>query len=177
MKKLLVIGATSHRESINVSLARFAGSLVSESELNVLDLNEFEMPIYSQDREEADGIPEAAEKFVDQVKASDGIVISLAEHNGSYTAAFKNIFDWASRHQQKVWSDKPMLVMATSPGGRGGATVLDAAAATFPHLGGNVVATFSLPSFYDNFEDGSGITNAELKSSLGEAVAKFGETF
>lgn len=175
MKKLLVIGATTHRDSINVSLASYAAGQVPNAEIQILDLNEFEMPIYSQDREETDGIPEAAARFVDHVQSSDGVVISLAEHNGSYTAAFKNIFDWASRHQQKVWSDKPMLVMATSPGGRGGATVLEAAAATFPHLGGNVVATFSLPSFYDNFEDGAGITDEDLKSRLAEAVRSFQE--
>ena len=170
MKKLLVIGATTHRDSINVSLARFSAGLVSDAELNVLDLNDFEMPIYSQDREEADGIPDLAKDFVAQIQAADGIVLSLAEHNGSYTAAFKNILDWASRHQQKLWSEKPMLLLATSPGGRGGATVLNAAAQSFPHLGAEVVATFSLPSFFDNFDSESGVTDSELLNQLQAAV-------
>ena len=83
----------------------------------------------------------------------DGFVVSLAEHNGSYAAVFKNIFDWTSRIDRKVFKDKPLLLMASSPGGRGGASVLETAANTFPHLGGNVVAKFSLPNFYDNFKD------------------------
>ena len=88
MKKLLLIGATSHRASINVSLARFAGSLVLEAETTVLDLNDFEMPIYSQDREEADGIPDLAKDFVAKIAASDGVILSLAEHNGKLHCRF-----------------------------------------------------------------------------------------
>ncbi len=175
MKTLLVIGATTHRDSINVKLARFAAGLVSEVEAKVLDLNDYEMPIYSQDREEAGGVPDLAKKFVAQIQAADGVVLSLAEHNVSYTAAFKNILDWASRHQQKLWSEKPMLLLATSPGGRGGATVLGAAAQTFPHLGAEVVATFSLPSFFENFDEESGVTDPELLGQLQTAAQQLGE--
>lgn len=173
MKNILVIAGTSHRESINLALASHAASQVEGASVTALDLNDFEMTLYSEDVEAASGIPEAAGRFLEAIQAADGIVISLAEHNGSYTAAFKNLFDWTSRLEQKLWSQKPMLLMATSPGGRGGATVLAAAEATFPHLGGNVVATFSLPSFYDNFSQENGITDAALASSLSEAVTRF----
>jgi NAD(P)H-dependent FMN reductase len=60
----------------------------------VLDLNDYEMPIYSIDRETEDGIPEEAQRFYDELGAVDAILISFAEHNGAYTAAYKNIFDW-----------------------------------------------------------------------------------
>jgi len=46
-----------------------------------------------------------------------------------------------------------MLLMATSPGGRGGASVLGAASTGFPFMGGNIIETFSLPSFHNNFSD------------------------
>lgn len=76
---------------------------------------------------------------------SDLIIISLAEYNGSYTAAFKNIFDWIS----KFLTENPLMIkiflVATSPGGRGGMTVLEAAKAVFPFHGGNVVEDFVLP--------------------------------
>jgi chromate reductase len=173
MKKLLIIGASSHRDSINRTLAKYTGSQIPDSELIDLDLNAFEMPIYSQDREEEHGIPEAAKNFVNAIQASDGVILSLAEHNGSYTAAFKNVLDWASRHEPKLWSEKPILLMATSPGGRGGATVLAAAEQTFPHLGANVTATFSLPSFYDNYSAEEGLINADLKLKLDDALQKF----
>ena len=69
-----------------------------------------------------------------------------------------------------------MLLLATSPGGRGGATVLAAAGATFPHMGGNIAASFSLPSFYDNFSADEGVTDADLKAGLAEAIAAFGQS-
>ncbi|MGJ8695882.1 MAG: NADPH-dependent FMN reductase [Verrucomicrobiaceae bacterium] len=170
--KLLIIAATSHLESINLALASHAGRLVPGAELNILDLNDYEMPIYSEDREEATGIPEAAGRFIDAIQESDGVILSLAEHNGSYSAAFKNIYDWASRKEQKVWGGKPMLLMATSPGGRGGATVLAAGEATFPRMGAELVATFSLPSFYDSFSE-EGISDAESREKFLAALGAF----
>ena len=68
-----------------------------------------------------------------------------------------------SRIDGKLWSDKPMLLMATSPGARGGATVLEIAKGRFPYMGGNIVADFSLPSFDDNFSGGK-IANPCIKT-------------
>ena len=59
--------------------------------------------------------------------------------------------------------------MACSPGGRGGATVLQAAKSSFPHLGGNIVADFSLPSFYDNYSE-NGLTNDALNTQLNQKI-------
>jgi hypothetical protein len=36
---------------------------------------------------------------------------------------------------------------------------MDHAKNVFPHVGANLVATYSLPNFYQNFEVGKGITN------------------
>ena len=91
---------------------------------------------------------------------------------GNYATVFKNIFDWMSRIDNKLWSDKPMLLMATSPGGRGGMTALEIAKGRFPYMGGNIVAEFSLPSFGSNFVDGS-LVNDELNAKLIEEVTKF----
>ena len=111
-------------------------------------------------------------EFLEAIKTSDGIVLSLAEHNGAYATVFKNLFDWMSRIDGKLWSEKPMLLMATSPGARGGATVLDIAKGRFQFMGGNIVSDFSFPSFGDNFSDGK-ITNDELNTELKNKVALF----
>ena len=52
------------------------------------------------------------------------------------------------RELQKLWSGKPMLLLARSSGGRGLATVLEAAKATFPRMGADLRFSFILPSFY-----------------------------
>lgn len=173
--RILAFGASTSSTSINRKLANFAARLVPVAEVTNLDLRDYKLPIYSSDLEESEGKPADAQRFVDAIKNHDAVVVSLAEHNGSYTAAFKNLYDWASRIEQEVWSGKPMLLLATSPGGRGGATVMAAAEATFPRMGADLKASFSLPSFYDNFSDKDGITDAELARQLAEAVAKLSE--
>lgn len=173
MKKLLALGASTSSGSINRELAVFAARQVAGAEVTDLDLRNYTLPIYSADEEEENGAPSDAQAFLDTIRAHDAVVISMAEHNGSYSAAFKNLYDWASRLEQKVWAEKPMLLLATSPGGRGGATVLEAARATFPRMGAHLAASFSLPAFYDNFNSTDGVTDAELKAGLDAAIAEF----
>ena len=170
--KVLAFGGSTSSTSINRQLANFAAGLIPGAEITDLDLRSFSLPIYSSDEEQANSIPADAQKFLESIRSHDAIVVSLAEHNGSYSAAFKNLYDWTSRAEQKLWSEKPMLLLATSPGGRGGATVLEAAKATFPRMGADLKATFSLPSFYDNFSaDNGGITDPEKLQQLKDAVA------
>jgi chromate reductase len=171
MKRILAFAGSNSKTSINKQLAKYAVSIVKNIDYDVADLNEYPLPIFSLEIE-AEGFPEEVLKFNKLLSNYDGFVISLAEHNGSYATVFKNIFDWVSRVDRKVFKDKPILLMATSPGGRGGMSVLETAKNTFPHLGGKVVATYSLPSFYDHFKNDE-ITNLEFKESLNIEVEKF----
>ena len=171
MKKILAFAGSTSSTSINKQLATFAAENLENTSFDVVDLREYKLPIYSTD-EEQNGIPEDAQKFSDLLDNYDGFILSLAEHNGSYAAAFKNIFDWSSRVEKNVFRAKPLLLMATSPGGRGGATVLNAAATSFPHMGAKSVTTFSLPNFYDNFKEGK-IVNDEFLSKLNDSVKEF----
>lgn len=175
MKHIIAFAGSDSKTSINKQLADYAASLVNGVEVNLLDLNDFNLPLYSMNLELAEGIPDNAKRFLDIIKSSDGIVLSLAEHNGTYATVFKNLFDWMSRIDGKLWSNKPMLLMATSPGARGGATGLEIAKGRFGFMGGNIVGTFSLPSFGDNFSEGK-ITNQELNNQLLEEVEQFAES-
>ena len=102
----------------------------------------------------------------------DGIIISCAEHNGSYTSAYKNSFDWCSRIEPKVFQQKPLVLLLTSPGSTGGASVLALAVQSAPYLNGKVKASFSLPSFFDNFdEQAQEISHPELNEQFIDAVS------
>ncbi len=171
MNKIIAFAGSNSKTSINKQLAAYAASLLKDVEVTVLDLNDFELPLYGVDYEQSNGIPDNAHKFLEHIKASDGIVLSLAEHNGTYSTVFKNLFDWVSRIDSKLWSDKPMLLMATSPGARGGASALDIAKNRFPFMGSNIIETFILPSFNANFSDKK-VTDNDLNSVLLEAVNK-----
>lgn len=172
MKKIIAFAGSNSKKSINKELAIYAANMLKKAEVTVLDLNDYPLPVYGIDVETENGVPENATKFLNEIKNADGIIVSLAEHNGNFSVAFKNIFDWMSRIEQKLWNKKPMLLMATSPGGRGGTSVLSIAKNGFPHMGGNVIADFSFPKFYDNFKE-SKITNEDLNNKLTMALNKF----
>ncbi len=172
MKNIIAFAGSNSKKSINKQLVIYASGFLEEAKVSVLDLNDYPLPIYGVDKEAESGIPENAVKFLNKIKKADGIAVSLAEHNGNFTAAFKNIIDWMSRIEQKVWHNKPMLLLSTSPGGRGGASSMSIAKNGFPHMGANVIANFSLPKFYDNFKDGS-VVNEEFNQKIKEAVTTF----
>ncbi|GFD81930.1 NAD(P)H-dependent oxidoreductase [Tenacibaculum mesophilum] len=172
MKKIIAFAGSNSKKSINKQLVTYASSLLGGIEVSVLDLNDYPLPIYGIDKEIEEGVPENAAIFLEKIKEADGIAVSLAEHNGNFTVAFKNIIDWMSRIEQKIWHNKPMLLLSTSPGGRGGASSMAIAKNGFPHMGANVIANFSLPKFYDNFNDGR-IVNEEFNEKIKEAVTTF----
>ncbi|MDN5204700.1 NAD(P)H-dependent oxidoreductase [Fulvivirgaceae bacterium BMA10] len=173
MNKLVAFGASNSSRSINKQLAHWVSTQYDGADVDLLDLNDFEMPIYSMDREQQNGIPEQAYKFKEALKQADGIIISFAEHNGSYTAAFKNLFDWASRIEKTMWLNKPMFLLATSPGPRGAKGVLSGAVGAFPYQGGQVAASFSLPSFNQNFAPTKGILDQTLNKDFEVQLENF----
>jgi NAD(P)H-dependent FMN reductase len=172
MKHIIAFAGSNSSDSINKQLATYAAFLVDNAEALILDLNNFTMPIYSKDLEASEGIPNNATRFLELLKTTDGIILSLAENNGAYSAVFKNLFDWLSRAEQKNWLGKPMLLMATSPGANGGQSVLEMAMDRFPRHDANIVGKFSLPSFNENFSDGK-ITNEAMNTELLEEVKQF----
>lgn len=169
--KIIAFGGSPSKKSINKKLATYAASLFENAEVEILDLNNYQMPLFSVDVEAEIGQHELAKAFLAKIESADFLVVSLAENNGNYSAAFKNLYDWCSRINGKVFQGKPMLLMATSPGGRGGASVLEIAKNAFPRYGADIKATFSLPSFNENFDaENNRISNSEFDNQLKEIV-------
>ena len=169
--KILAFAASNSRNSINRKLVKAAAELLPDAEIELIDLNDYEMPIFSVDREAADGVHSLARKFFEKIGAADALLISYAEHNGYYTASFKNIFDWASRIDENVYQGKPMVIMATSPGKGGGSHVLESAKISAPFYGADIRGVFSLPKFRESFDTATGRLKdsekiAELRSAL-----------
>ena len=168
--KVLAFGASNSKNSINKQLAAYAVSLIDgDVDSEVIDLNDYDMPLFSVDREQASGIPEAAKSLFRKIGESDALIISFAEHNGSYTAAYKNIFDWCSRIDQKVFQNKPVVFLSTSPGPGGASSVLAAATGSAPYFAAEVKGSLSVPGFKSNFDAGR-ITNDELNAQLKSIV-------
>jgi NAD(P)H-dependent FMN reductase len=172
--KIIAFAGSSSQNSINKQLATYAASLFENSEAEVLDLNQYTMPLYSVDSEKEIGQHNVAKAFIEKIAAADVLIVSLAEHNGNYATAFKNTIDWCSRIDTQFFQQKPMLLLATSPGPRGAITVLDLANSNFPRFGAAIKGSFSLPSFNTNFDTEKGeISNPEYNQQLKELVAGF----
>ena len=171
--KITCFAASSSRASINRKLVTWVAGLVEGEEVEILDLNDYELPLFSVDREAELGQPDLAQAFLGKIRDSDALIVSFAEHNGCYSAAYKNLYDWVSRIQPKVYQDKRMLLLATSPGGRGGRSVLDLALSQVPRFGGDVRGSVSVPSFMDNFDAERGVlSNAEIETEIRTALAR-----
>lgn len=172
--KIIAFGGSNSKNSINKKLATYAATLFKNTTIEVLDLNDYEMPLFGVDLEKNIGQHQLAKEFLYKIASADILVVSLAENNGNYSVAFKNIMDWCSRITKNIFDDKSMLLLATSPGARGGASVLDIANNAFPRFGATIKATYSLPNFNDNFDvNNNKITNEELDNELKDIVKCF----
>ena len=174
--RVLAFAATTSRNSINRRLVDYATRLLEEGsadvEVDTIDLHDFEMPIYSIDRQNESGIPAEADDFFERIGAADALLISYAEHNGFYTAAYKNIFDWASRIDMRVFQDTPTVMLSTSPGRNGGANVLETAVASGVFFGNDVLASLAIPDFATNFDTEIGaLVDPELDEAFRAAIS------
>ena len=163
--KITTFGASSSKKSINKTFAFYTAQQFENATIEFLDLNDYSLPLFSVDLEIEMGIPQNAKDFYLKMFNADLLVISLAEHNGSYSAVFKNLLDWISRFEGKVFANKKMFLLATSPGGRGGESVLNAALSRFPIHAAEIIEHFSLPNFEANFDLEKGILDEALRKS------------
>ena len=172
-KNIIAFGASNSTQSINKQFAAYTASQLRGVETKLLDLNDFELPVYSPDLERTSGVPSNAARFSQLIQESDGIIVSLAEYNGLYTSAFKNLWDWMSRlGNPKIWHDKAMFLQGTSPSRRPGSYVMKVSEYLFPRFGANIIASYHLPSYNHFFKDGQ-IVEPEQKERFHQALQKF----
>ena len=178
MKNILLFSGSNSSVSINKKLIDYTATLFSGVDLNVIDLRNYESPVYQHDIEENSGLPSQTMELLDLFDKADGIVLSTPEHNAMPPAFLKNILDWMTRinrhldREEKYLENKPVLLMSTS-GGRGGAMKARALIKGLLERGNaNVVAEFSLPSFNHNSDNGV-IHNEDLNKELKEQISAF----
>ena len=89
--KIIAFAGSNSSKSINHQLVSYAVKLVENSE--VINLNDYAVPIYSQDLENSEGIPQSIKYLCAKLSETNKLVISVCEHNGNISAFFKNILD------------------------------------------------------------------------------------
>lgn len=176
MATILAFAGSNSSTSINYKLVKYTTDLIQQNEVKVMDLSSFSLPMYSEDTENENGYPDKAVGLQNDIKKADGLIISVNEHNSGPSAYFKNLMDWLSRVDKRFLEDKKIFLMSTSPGKRGAMSSLTYVKDTLPRFGAEIITTFSLPSFKDNFDPEKGILDAELNTGHQEALGDFLKT-
>jgi chromate reductase, NAD(P)H dehydrogenase (quinone) len=125
--KILAFAGSTRTDSYNKKLVKIASAGATEAgtDITVIDLRDFPMPIYDGDLEQKDGLPSNARKLKDIMLAHQGFLISSPEYNSSISAVFKNTIDWTSRQSEgeiplACFKNKIAGIMSASPGMLGG---------------------------------------------------------
>ncbi|MGG7468331.1 NADPH-dependent FMN reductase [Chryseobacterium arthrosphaerae] len=117
MSKVIgIIAGSLRRESFSKKIARALLPMVPQDfAFRIISIED--LPIYNQDFDDHDNVPESYVKFRDEIRSIDGIIFVTPEHNRSVPAALKNAIDVGSRPAGKnVWDGKPGAVFSNSPG-------------------------------------------------------------
>ncbi|MFC7357488.1 NADPH-dependent FMN reductase [Jejudonia soesokkakensis] len=174
MKKILAFSGSNSSTSINEKLVDYTVSLLPKQAVKRIKLTEFPLPIFSEDLEKQEPYPIHLIQLKNEIKEADALLISVNEHNGAVSAFFKNYIDWLSRIEYKFLAGKKILLMSTSPGKRGGASALDYVKNVLPRFDGEIIESFSFPSFSENFSvEQNIVTNEVLRLGLHDVIQNF----
>ena len=176
--RIVCFAGSTRAASFNVRLVRAAARMAEASgaEVEVLDLADYDMPIFGEDLE-AEGTPDAARAFKEKLKGADGFLISTPEYNSSYPALLKNAIDWASRPAEgeamlAAFKGKACGLFAASPGGLGGIRVLPQLRTLMMNIGVRVVPPESgRATAHAAFDDEGALTDERARAMV-EAVVQ-----
>jgi|UniRef100_UPI00404A1868 chromate reductase, NAD(P)H dehydrogenase (quinone) len=167
--RILAFSGSARRESLNrkflavaIRAVEAAGGVVT-----LVDLNEYTLPLYHGDLEDADGLPANAVKLIDLVQSHAGLLVASPEYNSQVTPLLKNTIDWITRADENPLADKVAAVVSASPGAMGGSRSLQHARQLFLHLGCHVVPAQSiLPQAHEAFDEQGGLKSARSQKSV-----------
>jgi chromate reductase, NAD(P)H dehydrogenase (quinone) len=132
MPRILAFASSTRRESFNKKLVAIAahGAREAGAEVTLIDLKDFPLPLFDQDLEAEQGIPENGKKLKKLFIDHDGLLIASPEYNSSFPAVLKNAIDWVSRPAPGepslvAFRGKVAALMSASPGALGGRRGLD----------------------------------------------------
>jgi chromate reductase, NAD(P)H dehydrogenase (quinone) len=125
--KILAFAGSARKDSFNKKLIKVAivGAQAAGAEVTYLDFRDLPLPLFDEDLEATEGLPDNVLKLKAMMKAHQGFLLACPEYNSSITPLLKNAIDWASRPATDepplaCFTGKVALLMSASPGGLGG---------------------------------------------------------
>lgn len=166
--RILAFAGSARRDSLNRKFLAVAVPAVREAgaEVTLVDLNDYALPLYHGDLEDASGLPENATKLIALLEQHQGLLIASPEYNSMITPLLKNTIDWCTRGDGDPFAGKTAAVISASPGAFGAVRSLVMAQQLLLKLGCHVVpGQNALPHAGKAFDDaGKLIDPRPLKS-------------
>ena len=174
MIKILAFTGSGRKDSVNKKVVAIAakGAQEAGADVTIINLEDFDMPIFNEDVEAEQGMPVAAQAFKELLISHDGFLISSPEYNSSYSSLFKNAIDWASRKTgdetpMAAYKSKVAAIMAASPGALGGMRVLVTLRMLLENIGTMVLPTQkAVGGAFKLFDEQGNINDVKTEKAL-----------
>ena len=174
MTSILIFAGSARQGAFSKQLAAAATTLVAGEggQPTLIDLADFEVPLYNADIETTSGIPQPVIDFRRLVASHDGVMIATPEYNGFVTPLLLNMLCWASRPSPSddfgaVFQGRPVGLMASSPGRLGGVRVVPRLRDVVAELGMVAVPGFvTVPAAASAFTEQGRLVDRQTEDEL-----------
>ena len=140
MSKIGILVASSNNNlKLSLKFQELAKELNIDTE--IINLVDYNLPLYSTNEEEKNGIPESVLDLATKIMDLKAFIVVAPEYNGVMPPVLNNAMAWTSRatkNWRDAFNDKD-IALATHSGG-GGQKGLQAMRIMFQHLGANILA-------------------------------------
>ncbi len=173
--RILAFAGSARANSWNAKLVPIAakGARDRGAQVTIIDMRDYPMPLFDEDAESTNGMPESAVRFRRLFIDHDGFLIACPEYNSSITPLLKNAIDWASRSEKTgdpplvAFKGKAAALMATSPGGLGGIRGLVTVRSILGNIGVHVLPTqVAVPSIHKVLGEDGSMTDEAMRGRI-----------
>ena len=180
--KILAFAGSTRKDSLNKKLIKIAAAGASESgaDVTLVDLRDFQMPLYDGDLEQQEGLPSNTRKLKELMVAHHGFLISAPEYNSSISGVLKNTIDWTSRQSEGetpliCYKGKIAGLVSASPGNLGGLRGLVTVRSILENIGVLVIPEqVAVSKAHEAFDTDGSMKNKEQEQKvkkIGASVA------
>ncbi len=161
----ILVASSNNNQKLGLKLQELA--IEQNCEVELINLVDLRLPLYSTIEEEENGIPESVLDLATKILDLKAFIIVAPEYNGVMPPVLNNAMAWTSR-ATKDWRDAfndKIVGLATHSGG-GGAKGLQAMRIQFQHLGANILARELLTTYEKQLNEETAIGMIQALSRL-----------
>ncbi|HBZ96453.1 MAG: hypothetical protein CMJ41_03055 [Phycisphaerae bacterium] len=172
--KILAFSGSLRSDSWNHRLVEVASAAARAegATVNVIRLRDYPLPLFDQDHEDENGLPQSAIQLKEMFLEHDGMLIASPEYNGSYSAALKNTVDWMTRPYDgrsglDCFRGKVAGLLSCSPGQLGGIRGLPSLQHLLSSIGTMVVPhQAAVPAIHDELQESEALRTERMQEAV-----------